>query len=178
VRSLAAGESYGLVKLTPAHLDLMSHHLSPAATSVGTLVIGGEAPHRRHGEALAARRSRYADRQRVRTTETVVGLHRLHRAAATGIEGPVPIGRPVANARVALLDERLIPCRSARRGSCSSRSRLARGYQGRPDLTATAFLPDPSGTEPGARLYRTGIAAATCPTATSSIWAAPTGRSR
>ena len=157
VRSLAAGESHGLVKLTPAHLDLLSHHLSPAATSVGTLVVGGEAL---TGDTVTPW-LRGAPGTRIVNeygpTETVVGCTAYTVPAATGIAGPVPIGRPVANARVALLDERFIPVPVGAPGELFiGGDGLARGYQGRPDLTAAVFLPDPSGAEPGARLYRTG----------------------
>jgi myxalamid-type nonribosomal peptide synthetase MxaA len=69
----------------------------------------------------------------------------------------VPLGRPIARARVYVLDEqmRLLPPLEPGEiyigGVC-----LARGYLNRPDLTAWRFVPDPIGGEPGARLYRTG----------------------
>ncbi|MGA4844124.1 amino acid adenylation domain-containing protein [Streptomyces sp. G45] len=68
-----------------------------------------------------------------------------------------PVGSPIDNTRVYLLDERMrpvpvgIPGEVYVGGAC-----LARGYLNRPDLTADRFLPDPFATEPGARLYRTG----------------------
>ena len=61
------------------------------------------------------------------------------------------------DARVYVLDRgrRPVPARRARR-AVPRRRGLARGYLGRPELTAERFVPDPFAAEPGARLYRTG----------------------
>jgi amino acid adenylation domain-containing protein/non-ribosomal peptide synthase protein (TIGR01720 family) len=70
--------------------------------------------------------------------------------------GAPPIGRAIAGARVLLLDGQLRPVGAGEVGELHVGGEgLARGYLGRPDLTAERFIPDPFG-EPGARLYRTG----------------------
>ncbi|WP_033439096.1 non-ribosomal peptide synthetase [Saccharothrix sp. NRRL B-16314] len=67
------------------------------------------------------------------------------------------IGRPIAGTRVHVLDAQLRPLPVGAPGElCIGGVRLARGYLDRPELTATQFVPDPFGDEPGARLYRTG----------------------
>jgi amino acid adenylation domain-containing protein/FkbM family methyltransferase len=71
--------------------------------------------------------------------------------------GNVPIGRPLANVQIYLLDQHLRPVPYGATGEVYVGGRgLGRGYLGRPELTAEKFLPDPFSSEPGARLYRTG----------------------
>jgi amino acid adenylation domain-containing protein len=71
--------------------------------------------------------------------------------------GPVSIGRPIANTELRVVDAQggLLPA------GCPGElllggAGLARGYLGRPDLTAERFVPDGAGAALGARLYRTG----------------------
>ncbi|MES1240102.1 MAG: amino acid adenylation domain-containing protein [Acidobacteriota bacterium] len=69
---------------------------------------------------------------------------------------PPSIGGPIDGTRVWLLDPRLDPVPAGEPGElCLGGDGLARGYLGRPDLTAERWIPDPLG-EAGQRLYRTG----------------------
>ena len=68
-----------------------------------------------------------------------------------------PIGWPVTNSAVYLVDRALRPALFGARGEiCIGGRGLARGYLHRPEITAERFIPDGFSGEPGARLFRTG----------------------
>jgi amino acid adenylation domain-containing protein len=68
-----------------------------------------------------------------------------------------PIGRPIANTQIHLLDEQLRPVPPGGVGEIYiAGAGLARGYRNRPDLTAGKFISDPFSAKPGSRLYKTG----------------------
>ncbi|MCB0196701.1 MAG: amino acid adenylation domain-containing protein, partial [Anaerolineae bacterium] len=85
-------------------------------------------------------------------TETTIwsALHRV-----TSGQDAVPIGRPIANTRIYVLDSRLQPAPIGVPGDLYiSGVGLARGYHHRPDLTQAKFIDNPF--EPGTKLYHTG----------------------
>ena len=157
--ALGTRAGFGLVKITPAHLEALSYSLAggPRAGQTAAFIIGGEAL---FGESLAPWQKGAPDTRIVNEygpTETVVGCCTYEFPAGAAQPGPVPIGRPIANTRMYLLDGHGRPVPTWAVGEIYiGGDGVARGYLNRPALTAERFVPDPFSAEPGARLYRTG----------------------
>jgi amino acid adenylation domain-containing protein len=158
--AIAQRPDASLVKLTPTHLAALSTRLADeraCALHVRRLVVGGEPL---HGDMLREWRDRAPDVVIVNEygpTETVVGCCTFERTAGAIDAGPIPIGRPIANTQLYVLDDerRLVPVGVTGELYIGGAG-VARGYTGRPALTAERFVPDPFSGVAGARLYRTG----------------------
>lgn len=141
----------------PAYLRVLAPQIAALPSRVRTCIVGGEAfPWADHALARQAFRSprivnAYGPTETIITPTAWVGD--TDERAPTGY---VPIGRPVGSRRVYVLDDdlALVP-RGAVGELYVGGPEIARGYVGRPGLTAERFVADPFGGE-GGRLYRTG----------------------
>jgi amino acid adenylation domain-containing protein len=159
VAALVKPGNFSLVKLTPAHLEVLNQ-LVPAeraASATSAFVIGGEAL---SWETLAFWRKNAPQTRLINEygpTETVVGCCVYDAPAGGSPSGVVPIGRPIANTRLYVLDTRKRPVPVGVSGELYiGGDGVARGYLNRPDLTEERFVADPFSDDPASRLYRTG----------------------
>ena len=147
----------GALKLVPSHLQSLLQAARPAdVLPLHVLVLGGETC----PWSLVAQVARLAPQCRVINhygpTETTVGVLTCEANAALPGTLSVPVGRPLANARVRLLDDYLNPVAERVTGQMYlGGAGVARGYLGQPALTAERFVPDPQGRR-GERVYRSG----------------------
>jgi len=157
--ALKAPGKRGLVKITPAHLELLNAQIAPgqAADAASAFVIGGE---NLVAETLRLWRE-HAPATRLFNeygpTETVVGCCVHEVQDGDPITGSVCIGRPIANTQLYVLDENMTPVAPGVAGELFiGGTGVGLGYLNRAELTAERFLSDPFSTETDARLYRSG----------------------
>ncbi|WP_169947801.1 non-ribosomal peptide synthetase/MFS transporter [Microbispora sp. H11081] len=153
---LIAGGPYSFIKCTPGHLEVLGHQIDAgqAAALAGTIVVAGEAlpgsMANRWLEMLGPGRlvNEYGP------TEASVGTC-IYPVRDAQLVEVVPIGRPLPNMRMYVLDaaRKLQPVGVPGELYVGGVG-VTRGYMNRPDLTEERFLPDPF--DPGGRMYRTG----------------------
>ncbi|MZF88578.1 amino acid adenylation domain-containing protein, partial [Streptomyces sp. SID5643] len=154
---LRAHRGFDLAKVVPAHLPVLAEMLPQAPGAARTWVVGGEALPGAVVRDWLARAPESVVVNEYGPTEAVVGCSVFEVRAGDEVGESVPIGRPVANMRLYVLDARLNPVPVGVTGELYlAGAQLARGYVGRPGLTAERFVACPYGGAPGERMYRTG----------------------
>ncbi|MFI6004231.1 amino acid adenylation domain-containing protein [Streptomyces sp. NPDC051366] len=149
---------FGFVKLTPGHLELLSQRVTPAEAGglAAVLAVGAD------GFPTSVLESWRALDPGTRVINEYGPTEASVANSAYVVGGPltgdlVPIGKPISNTTLYVLDEGLnplpvgVPGEIYIGGVC-----CARGYRNRPGQTAQQFVPDPFSDRPGGRLYRTG----------------------
>ncbi|MBS1191756.1 MAG: amino acid adenylation domain [Rhodocyclaceae bacterium] len=155
------GEGIDVLKIVPSHLAaLQSGRQRSRLMPRRFLILGGEASRLEWIEELRALAPDCRIINHYGPTETTVGV--LTYAVGSGplpatASGTLPLGQPLPNSRVYLLDEAGEPVPPGELGElCIGGRGVARGYLHRPELTSQKFRPDPFSPEPGGRLYRSG----------------------
>jgi amino acid adenylation domain-containing protein len=147
------------LKIVPSHLEAML--AQPGAILPGQrLVLGGESSRREWIERVRELAPGCQIFNHYGPTETTVGTLTT-RFEPNDDDAPrralLPLGRPLANTEVYLLDERMQVVGTGEVGEVYiGGAGVTRGYLGQPAPTAEKFVPDPFGARAGARLYRTG----------------------
>ncbi|HEY0602653.1 MAG TPA: amino acid adenylation domain-containing protein [Herpetosiphonaceae bacterium] len=148
------------IKIVPSHLAALLTAAEPAQVLPRQLlVLGGEAASWELIAQVQALRPECRILNHYGPTESTVGVltYPVHERAAHQRSGILPLGRPLDNMCIYLLDRYGQPVPVGVPGELHIGGvQLARGYLQRPDLTASTFVPNPCAAPPGSRLYRTG----------------------
>ncbi|MEO6194632.1 MAG: amino acid adenylation domain-containing protein, partial [Thermoanaerobaculia bacterium] len=138
--------------LAEPFLELAERRI-PSGLTLRTLLVGGDRLKRFPSPSLPfAVANNYGP-----TEAAMVATWSVLDSGETDSHRLPPIGRPIDNARLYVLDRFLRPVPAGTPGELAiGGDGLSRGYAGRPDLAAESFVPDPFSDLPGERLYRTG----------------------
>ncbi|WP_026410982.1 non-ribosomal peptide synthase/polyketide synthase [Actinomadura oligospora] len=152
LRARLAEHPIDFLKIVPSHLAALAAGGLEGLLPARTLVFGGEAAPAGLVEDVLDVAGDRVVMNHYGPTEATVGVATSRLAPDEG----VPIGRPLPHARLYVLDASLNPVPVGVPGELFIAGvGLARGYVGRPDITADRFVPDPFAAD-GARMYRSG----------------------
>lgn len=153
-------ENIDVLKIVPSHLAALQAGRDPARLMPRRrLILGGEASRLEWIAQLGALAPDCAIFNHYGPTETTVGV--LTFAVGPHLpstrSGTLPLGRPLPNSRVYILDADGQAVAVGERGEiCIGGSGVARGYLNQPELSAAKFVADSRNADSGARMYRSG----------------------
>lgn len=157
--ALAQNRQYSLVKLTPAHLRVLQQQADQPAysdSSANVFVIGGEALTASHIEFWQKNAPSIRLVNEYGPTESVVGCC-IYEIENQTYPYHIPIGRPIANTKLYVLDDALNLSPIGIPGELHiSGVGLAKGYLNNPELTNAKFILNPFDKNPESRFYKTG----------------------
>ncbi|WP_157036479.1 non-ribosomal peptide synthetase, partial [Streptomonospora alba] len=152
---LVESSGASVVQATPTLWRALAEE-RPEALSGLRVLAGGEALPEALAETLADRAAEVVNLYGPTETTIWSTAARIARGRDLPAAAAAPIGAPIANTRVHVLDAALRPAPAGAAGELYiAGDGLARGYHGRAGLTAERFVADPFG-PPGSRMYRTG----------------------
>jgi amino acid adenylation domain-containing protein len=158
VEGIRRGGGYNLLKITPSHLEMLKEEIGGGRERVGAevVVVGGEMLTRESVRWLVEGEGKARVINEYGPTETVVGCCVYEVEEIEG-DGGAPIGRPIANTQLYVLDHNQQPVPAGVAGELYIGGvGVGRGYLNRQSLSAEKFVPDPFCKQAGARLYRSG----------------------
>ncbi|MEM1391731.1 MAG: amino acid adenylation domain-containing protein [Cyanobacteria bacterium P01_H01_bin.150] len=157
--ALCSGTKFSLVKITPAHLEILSHLLKKEAINIQTqaFIIGGEALSEKVTSFWQKNAPKIKLINEYGPTETVVGCCIYSVVEQSFPGGNIPIGRPISNTQLYILDQYGQPVPIGVPGELYIGGEgVARGYLNRPELTSERFIQNPFDGSKSQRLYKTG----------------------
>jgi amino acid adenylation domain-containing protein len=152
---------YDFIQLTPAHLDFFYAQFSDRFNKpiTGKISIGGEALYLSHFDHLKGKGAELEVVNEYGPTEATVACtsYTFHVGRDAGTPQVIPIGKPIENVQIYILDEDQKPVKPGEPGEiCVAGVQLARGYLNQAELTDRKFIQDTTGNARNERIYKTG----------------------
>ena len=158
LRAVLNRENVTTLFLAPSLFNMVIDAAPNVLSRVPLLLVGGEAlsvPHICRALSLLPT-TELVNAYGPTESTTFACCYRIPRTQSL-LASSIPIGRPIANTQVYILDPHLQPVPLGVAGElCIGGDGLARGYLNRPETTFQRFIPDPFSSKPGARLYKSG----------------------